>query len=87
MIFVHFVMVQKEIFCFFDVRNLPPALSAWDESLFVCKSTWTLISLSLVPLENLMFGFGPVSPSESQKGGFPKFLPPPKRSPVAFADA
>ena len=61
------------------------ALSAWDESLFVCKSTWTLISV--VPLENLMFGFGPVSPSESHKGGFPKFLPPPKRRPVAFADA
>lgn len=59
------------------------------ESLFVCKSTWTLISLSLVPLENLMFGFGPVSPSESHKGGFPKFYPSKKekRRSVAFADA
>lgn len=79
-------MVQKEIFVFFDVRTYLLRL-ALDESLFVCKSTWTLISLSLVPLENLMFGCGPVSPSESQKRWFSQVFTPPKRRPVAFADA
>lgn len=88
--FVHFVMVQKETLCFFWCQKLTVLrFPHGRESLFVCKSTWTLISLSLVPLENLMFGFGPVSPSESHKGGFPKFYPSKKekRRSVAFADA
>lgn len=40
-----------------------------------CKSTWTLISV--VPLENLMFGFGPVSPLQVSptKVVFPSFYP------------
>lgn len=68
-------MVQKEICCFFWCQNLPPALSAWDEPLFVNPhGLW-----SLVPLENLMFGFGPVSPSESHKRWFPQVFFPSKK--------